>query len=98
MPFLGIAAKVALSIVARCDDCLGSAVPPLEVNLIIVFPKRGKCVGPAGFCVNEGIRRGYTYSALVSALPTTRAAQGATPLRNSEETPTSQPGHRRRTS
>jgi hypothetical protein len=44
--------------VARCDDCLGSgsAVPPLEVNLIIVLPKRGKCVRPAGFCVNECIR------------------------------------------
>jgi len=42
--------------VARCDDFLRGAVPPLEANLVIVYPKRGKCVGPAGFCVNECIR------------------------------------------
>jgi hypothetical protein len=42
--------------VARCDDSLGAAVF-LEISLIEVFPKRGKCVGLAGFCVNASLSR-----------------------------------------
>jgi len=45
--------------VARCDDSLGAAVP-LEVSLVRVFPKRGKCVGLAGFCVNASSSRRCT--------------------------------------
>ncbi len=40
--------------ITRCDDSLGAAVP-LEVSLTRVFPKRGKCVGHAGFCVNAAL-------------------------------------------
>ena len=45
--------------VARCDDSLGAAVL-LEVSPVRVFPKRGKCVGPAGFQVNASLSRGHT--------------------------------------
>jgi len=41
---------------ARCDDSLDAAVL-LEVNLVRVFPKRGKRVGLARFCVNASLSR-----------------------------------------
>ncbi len=41
---------------ARCDDSLGAAVL-LEVRPVRVFPKRGKFVGLAGFCVNASLNR-----------------------------------------
>src|SRR5438552_18620800 len=44
---------------APCDDSLGAAVP-LEVSLVRVFPKRGKCAGLAGFCVNASSSRRCT--------------------------------------
>src|SRR6266567_9169848 len=44
---------------ARCDDSLGTAVL-LEVSLVRVFPKRGKCVRLAGFCVNASLSRRCT--------------------------------------
>jgi hypothetical protein len=43
--------------VARCDDSPGAAVRSLEVSPVSVFPKRGKCVGLAGFCVNALLSR-----------------------------------------
>jgi|SRR5437588_1454353 len=42
--------------VARCDDSLGAAVLH-EVSLVRVFPKRSKCVGLVGFCVNASLSR-----------------------------------------
>src|SRR5207248_10947682 len=45
--------------VARCDDSVGAAVP-LEVSPVRVFPKRGKCVGLAGFCGNASLSRRCT--------------------------------------
>src|SRR5205085_11391336 len=46
---------------APCDDSLGAAVP-LEVSLVRVFPKRGKCVGLAGSCVNASVSRRFIRS------------------------------------
>jgi hypothetical protein len=43
--------------VARCDDSPGAFVRFLEVSLVRVFPKRGKCVGLAGFRVNASLSR-----------------------------------------
>src|SRR6266480_2070204 len=51
--------------VARCDDSFGAAVP-LEVSLVRVLPKRGKCVGLVGLCVNASLSRRYTPIALWS--------------------------------
>jgi hypothetical protein len=45
--------------VARCDDSPGAAVRFLEVSLVRVFPKGGKCVGLAGFCVNASSSRRF---------------------------------------
>jgi hypothetical protein len=45
---------------ARCDDSLGAAVL-LEVSPVVrVLPKRGKCVGLVGFCVNASLSRRRT--------------------------------------
>jgi hypothetical protein len=43
---------------APCDDSVGAAVP-FEVSLVRVFPKRGKCVGCAGSCVNASVSRRF---------------------------------------
>ena len=50
---------------APCDDSLGAAVP-LEVSLVRVFPKRGKCVGLAGSCVNASVSRRFIHIGLWS--------------------------------
>jgi hypothetical protein len=48
-----------LAWVTRCDDSLGGAVP-FEVRPVRVLPKRGKCVGLAGFYGNESLSRRCT--------------------------------------
>ena len=50
---------------APCNDSLGATVP-LEVSLVRVFPKRGKCVGLAGSCVNASVSRRFIHIGLWS--------------------------------
>ena len=54
--FVRVELACILAGAARCDDSLDAAVL-LEVNLVKVFPKRGKRVGLARFCVNASLSR-----------------------------------------